>query len=147
MLLAVLETRCGVNLGNRDVYLNVAGGLRIQEPAADLAVAAALMSALTDQALPKASLFCGEVGLSGEVRGVTHLEARLKEAQKLGFESAYIPTQGSSKIKTTATKSLEVMRLGTLQELASFFNTTSQNTPRNQPNSNVNLPEEPKRYG
>lgn len=147
MLLAVLETRCGVNLGNRDVYLNVAGGLRIQEPAADLAVAAALMSALTDQALPKASLFCGEVGLSGEVRGVKHLEARLKEAQKLGFKSAYIPTQGSSKIKTTATKSLEVMRLGTLQELASFFNTTSQNTPRNQPNSNVNLPEEPKRYG
>lgn len=129
MLLAVLETRCGVNLGNRDVYLNVAGGLKIQEPAADLAVAAALMSALTDQPLPKASLFCGEVGLSGEVRGVTHLEARLKEAQKLGFKSAYIPTQGSSKVKP---KSLEIMRLGTLQDLAAFFNTQQQNSQNKQ---------------
>lgn len=143
MLLAVLETRCGVNLGNRDVYLNVAGGLRIQEPAADLAVAAALLSALTDQPLPKASLFCGEVGLSGEVRGVTHLEARLKEARKLGFESVYIPTQGSSKIKTNTTKSLEIMRLGTLQELAGFFNTSQQQ--HNKPNSDIK--EEKKRYG
>ena len=127
MLLAVLETRCGVNLGNRDVYLNVTGGLRIQEPAADLTVAAALMSALTDQPLPKASFFCGEVGLSGEVRGVSHLDARLKEAQKLGFESTYIPAQGSSKVKT---KGLDIIRLKTLQELASFFNTPShQNTP------------------
>ncbi len=145
MLLAVLETRCGVNLGNRDVYLNVAGGLRIQEPAADLAVAAALMSALTDQALPKASLFCGEVGLSGEVRGVTHLESRLKEAQKLGFESAYIPTQGSSKLKTASATSLEIMRLGTLQELANLFNTQPQKNPQNQPD--LKGQEEQKKYG
>ncbi len=142
MLLAVLETRCGVNLGNRDVYLNVTGGLRIQEPAADLAVAAALMSALTDQPLPKASFFCGEVGLSGEVRGVSHLEARLKEAQKLGFESSYIPDQGSSKIKT---KGLEIMRLKTLQELASFFNTQQQSNP--SPSNSDVISQEDRHYG
>lgn len=127
MLLAVLETRCGVNLGNRDVYLNVAGGLRIQEPAADVAVAAALLSALTDQPLPKASLFCGEVGLSGEVRGVTHLDARLKEAQKLGFESAYLPHQGSSKVTTTG---MHLTRFKTLPELAALFKgPTQKQTP------------------
>lgn len=124
MILAVLETRCGVNLGNRDVYLNVAGGLRIQEPAADLAVAAALISALCDDPLPKGSLFCGEIGLSGEVRGISHLDGRLKEAKKLGFSSAYIPHQGSSKLPKTISASTEitVSRLKTLTDLASLFN-------------------------
>ncbi len=121
MLLAVLETRCSVNLSNRDVYLNIAGGLRTQEPAADLAVAAALISALCDTPLPKASLFCGEVGLSGEVRGVTHLDARLKEAKKLGFKSVYIPHQGSNKVKINGTDGLQVSKLKALSELASLF--------------------------
>lgn len=123
MVLAVLETRCGVNLGNRDVYLNVAGGLRIQEPAADLAVAAALISALCDDPLPKGSLFCGEIGLSGEIRGISHLDQRLKEAQKLGFTSAYIPYQGSVKIAETyhGKKEFSISPLKTLTDLASLF--------------------------
>ena len=91
MVLAVLETRCGLVFGSSDVYLNVAGGLRIGEPAADLAVAAALVSSLTDQPAPPASVIFGEIGLSGEVRAVGQMDARLKEAAKLGFERALCP--------------------------------------------------------
>ena len=95
MLLAVLESRCGLALGGRDVYLNVAGGLRIGEPAADLAVAAALVSALFDRPVPPAAALFGEVGLAGEVRAVGHTEARLKEAAKLGFEQVIMPVAGA----------------------------------------------------
>ena len=91
MLLAVLETRCGLRLNASDVYLNIAGGLRIAEPAADLAVAAALVSAVTDQPTDPGMVFFGEVGLSGEVRQVAQAESRLKEAQKLGFGAACLP--------------------------------------------------------
>ncbi len=91
MLLAVLDARCGLRLGASDVYLNVAGGLRITEPAADLAVAAALASAATGQPTHAGAVYFGEVGLSGEVRQVAQAEARLKEAQKLGFERAVLP--------------------------------------------------------
>ncbi|MBV8401948.1 MAG: DNA repair protein RadA, partial [Acetobacteraceae bacterium] len=91
MLLAVLETRCGLRLNATDVYLNVAGGLRITEPAADLAVAAALASAASGRASSPGTVYFGEVGLSGEVRQVAQAEARLKEAAKLGFDSACLP--------------------------------------------------------
>lgn len=122
MVLAVLETRCGINIGMRDIYLNVAGGLRIQEPAADLAVAAALLSALTDQPLPEATFFCGEVGLSGELRNVAHLEQRLKEAEKLGFKKAYIPFQRKETKKSTSLATeLELYPLRTLNDFTSFF--------------------------
>ncbi|RZJ18152.1 MAG: DNA repair protein RadA [Brevundimonas sp.] len=91
MLLAVLEARCGLGFGDRDVYLNVAGGLRINEPAADLAAAAALISSATDMPLPQGCVVFGEIGLSGEVRAVGRAEARLREAQKLGFDHALTP--------------------------------------------------------
>ncbi|WP_135467868.1 DNA repair protein RadA [Crenalkalicoccus roseus] len=91
MLLAVLEARCGLSLGANDVYLNIAGGLRIAEPAADLAVAAALVSAATDRPTEADTVYFGEVGLSGEVRQVAQAEARLREAQKLGFAAAVLP--------------------------------------------------------
>ncbi len=92
MVLAVLEARAGVALGGRDIYLNVAGGLRISEPAADLAAAAALVSSLEGAAAPPGSVWFGEIGLTGEVRPVAHGDARLREAQKLGFEAAVIPS-------------------------------------------------------
>ncbi|HEX4183796.1 MAG TPA: DNA repair protein RadA [Caulobacteraceae bacterium] len=85
MVLAVLEARCGLGFGGRDVYLNVAGGLRINEPAADLAAAAALISSSLDIALPQDCVVFGEVSLSGDVRPVSRMESRLKEAAKLGF--------------------------------------------------------------
>jgi DNA repair protein RadA/Sms len=91
MIIAVLEARSGVALGSNDVYLNVAGGLRIQEPAADLAVAAALMSALSGDPVPADTVVFGEIGLSGEVRPVAQREVRLKEAGKLGFKTAWAP--------------------------------------------------------
>ncbi len=91
MVLAVLEARCGVAIGPNDVYLNVAGGLKISEPAADLAVAAALVSALTGVPVPADMVVCGEIGLSGEVRAVSQLDQRLKEAGKLGFAHALVP--------------------------------------------------------
>ena len=91
MLTAVLEARCGVPLSGRDIFLNVAGGLKISEPAADMAVAAALISSVTGQPLPTRCVFFGEVALSGELRQVAQSESRLKEAQKLGFDLAMMP--------------------------------------------------------
>jgi DNA repair protein RadA/Sms len=95
MVLAVLEARCGLSFGNRDVYLNVAGGLRITEPAADLAAAAALASSALDMPLPQDCVVFGEVSLSGEVRPVSRMEMRMKEAAKLGFGQALGPSSGT----------------------------------------------------
>ena len=122
MLLAVLETRCGLRLSASDVYLNVAGGLRVSEPAADLAVAAALASAACDQPAPPGMVFFGEVGLSGEVRQVTQAESRLKEAQKLGFESACLPrrvARGNRPLAAPAGLRLE--EIGHLSDLIRRF--------------------------
>jgi DNA repair protein RadA/Sms len=91
MVLAVLEAHCGVRLSGHDVYLNVAGGLRIQEPAADLAAAAALVSSLAHAPLPADAVYFGEISLSGAVRPVAQTAPRLKEAQKLGFTKAVVP--------------------------------------------------------
>lgn len=91
MVLAVLEAHCGVRFAQNDVYLNVAGGYRITEPAADLAVAAALVSSLTGLALPADCVYFGEISLSGAVRPVAHATSRLKEAEKLGFVQAVLP--------------------------------------------------------
>ena len=91
MILAVLEARCGLSFSSAEVYLNVAGGYRVSDPAADLAVAAALVSALTERPLPADAVAFGEVALSGEVRPVAHGAQRLKEAAKLGFERALVP--------------------------------------------------------
>ena len=89
MILAVLETKCGVRIGANDIYLNVAGGLKINEPGADLAVAAALISSLTDSPLSHDSVYFGEISLSGGVRPVVHTGIRLREAGKLGFTTAH----------------------------------------------------------
>jgi DNA repair protein RadA/Sms len=93
MIIAVLETRCGLALGGYDIYLNVAGGLRINEPAADLAVATALVSSMSDEPVPADAVVFGEIGLSGEVRAVSQRDLRLKEAAKLGFRQAWVPRQ------------------------------------------------------
>ena len=90
MLLAVLEKRFGFRLGTQDVFLNIAGGLRVEDPAIDLAVIAALISSQQDIPLPGTSAFAGEVGLSGEIRAVNRVEQRIAEAEKLGFDGIYI---------------------------------------------------------
>ncbi|WP_339693620.1 DNA repair protein RadA [Celeribacter baekdonensis] len=96
MILAVLESRCGIPFAGLDVYLNVAGGMKVSEPAADLAVAAALISAREDQALPKDCVVFGELSLSGSLRPVGQTENRLKEAKKLGFSSAIAPARSKA---------------------------------------------------
>lgn len=107
MILAVLESRCGLNFATSEVYLNIGGGYRISDPAADIAVAAALISALADKPVPDASVFFGEVSLSGEVRPVAHGNIRLREASKLGFNKAIAPAQkdapGDISVQTLAT--------------------------------------------
>ncbi|MCP5388022.1 MAG: DNA repair protein RadA [Novosphingobium sp.] len=97
MLLAVLEARCGLNFSSAEVYLNVAGGYRLTDPAADLAVAAALVSALADKPLAADAVWFGEVSLAGEIRPVAHSAIRLREAAKLGFASAYGPGEAGAR--------------------------------------------------
>ncbi|MGH7110476.1 MAG: DNA repair protein RadA [Stellaceae bacterium] len=115
MITAVLDARCGLSLGANDIYLNVAGGLRIAEPAADLAVAAALISALGETPVPADAVVFGEIALSGEVRRVGHTEARLKEAQKLGFAKAWMPPRASGRAE--AGDGLTILAIGHLGEL------------------------------
>ncbi len=91
MLLAVLEKRCGMRFGTMDVFLNIAGGLKIVDPSMDLAVVAALVSSLQDIPVNKKMAFAGEVGLSGEIRGVSRMEQRVQEANRLGFTDIFIP--------------------------------------------------------
>ena len=101
MLLAVLEARCGLRLNAADVFLNVAGGLRVNEPAADLAVAAAIASAASDRPTSPGTVYFGEVGLSGEVRQVAQAEARLKEAAKLGIRRRLPASPGCTREPTS----------------------------------------------
>jgi DNA repair protein RadA/Sms len=91
MILAVLDARAGLGVSAHDVYLNVAGGLKVGEPAADLAAAAALLSSFTGRSLPRDCVFFGEISLSGDVRPASQAELRLKEAVKLGFTHAIVP--------------------------------------------------------
>jgi DNA repair protein RadA/Sms len=126
MVLAVLEARCGVKIGANDIYLNVAGGLRIAEPAADLAVAAALVSALTFEPVPAETVVFGEIGLSGEVRAVGQAEARLKEAAKLGFGQAWIPPRRGR----TGDGTIAISEIADLRQLVSRFDDTARRAPR-----------------
>ncbi len=114
MILAVLEARCGLVLGTHDVYLNVAGGLKISDPAADLAVAAALVSSFSGVALEPGNIFFGEVSLSGGIRPVGHMAARLKEAEKLGFTHASVPTKLGSDAEETGLQMEVVAHLSEL---------------------------------
>jgi DNA repair protein RadA/Sms len=116
MITAVLDARCGLSVGANDIYLNIAGGLRIVEPAADLAVAAALVSALTETPFPADTVVFGEIGLSGRVRPVGHTEARLKEAAKLGFTEAWIPARPAGR-RGSSGEGLTTSSIGHLSEL------------------------------
>jgi DNA repair protein RadA/Sms len=121
MVIAVLEARCGLQIGARDIYLNVAGGLRITEPAADLAVASALVSALTMEPMPADTVVFGEIGLSGEVRQVGQTDARLKEAAKLGFTTAMIPSRHGRAKERGAEPGLAIRELEHLRQLVAMF--------------------------
>lgn len=116
MIIAVLNARCKMFLHDKEVYLNIAGGLRIQEPSADLAVAASLISSIVNLPLPALSIICGEVALSGEIRNISHDDLRLKEAQKLGFKKAIMPKNGHYSYHD-----IEIIKLGHVRELRDIF--------------------------
>ena len=118
MVMAVLDARCGYSLGPLDVYLNVAGGLRISEPAADLAVAAALISSQSGDAIPAGTVVFGEIGLSGEIRPVSRLDLRLKEASKLGFTHAIVPARHSTRAPKADNTDIHITEIGHIRDLA-----------------------------
>lgn len=116
MLLAVLEKRAGFALGQQDVFLNIAGGIRVDDPAIDLAVVAAIMSSYEDVAVPADVCFAGEVGLSGEIRAVSRIEQRIQEADRLGFKEIFI-SKYNTKGLDTARYGIKVYTIGRLEEL------------------------------
>jgi DNA repair protein RadA/Sms len=126
MILAVLEARAGVAIGPNDVYLNVAGGLKVREPAADLAVAAALLSSLTDTVIPPGTAIFGEIALSGAIRPVGQTEGRLKEAQKLGLKEAIIAHTADP----AAVKGLKVKTIETIADLVAWAASQDKGTRR-----------------
>ncbi|MDE7412991.1 MAG: DNA repair protein RadA [Muribaculaceae bacterium] len=115
MLLAVLEKRARFKLGQKDVFLNIAGGLKVVDPALDMSVIAAIMSSNFDIAIPRDTVFAGEVGLSGEIRTVTRIEQRVAEAQKLGFKTIFIPKGNLKGIKDTF--SIRIVEVGKVEEV------------------------------
>ena len=119
LLLAVLEKREGLAMGGQDVFLNIAGGVRIEEPAADLGIAAAIASSLYDVPADKYGVLIGEVGLGGEIRGVSRLETRLKECAKLGFERAIVPSKSLQGFVLPS--NIEIIGVQTVSEVLELF--------------------------
>ena len=116
MIIAVLEKRTGFSFGSVDVYVNIVGGLRIDEPAADLAVAMALYSGLVDRVIPEKLMVFGEVGLGGEVRAVSHVRERVKEGARLGFEKCIMPKQSFSSLSKTENYGIQIIGVNTLEQ-------------------------------
>ena len=115
MLLAVLEKRVGFKLSQKDVFLNIAGGLKISDPACDLAIIAAILSSNFDSSLPANIAFAGEIGLSGEIRPVSQIEKRISEAAKLGMEKIFISSFNKPEEKKY--KGLQVIQISTVADL------------------------------
>lgn len=117
MLLAVMEKRCGFRLGAKDVFLNIAGGLKVNDPSIDLAVVAAVLSSSEDLSLPSRTCFAAEVGLSGEIRPVMRTEQRIAEAAKLGFKRIFISEHSAQSLSVP--KGIEVLRISKVQGMLS----------------------------
>ncbi|MEE4215419.1 MAG: magnesium chelatase domain-containing protein, partial [Bacteroidales bacterium] len=115
MLLAVLEKRAGFKLGIKDVFMNIAGGLRVSDPAIDMAVISAVLSSNLDIAVERKTCFAGETGLSGEIRPVSHIDQRIKEASRLGFSKIYISRY--SRTGGSAKQNIDVIRVTRVEEL------------------------------
>jgi len=119
MLLAVLEKRCGYYFGKYDVFLNIAGGLKVIDPGNDLAIAAALISSLLDIPIPNDYAFAGEIGLSGEIRAIQRVDRRILEAEKLGFKSIFVPKKSAKSLKgkSFGIEVVAISKLGELRDL------------------------------
>ena len=117
LILAVLEKRLGLKFSANDVYLNVIGGMQLDEPATDLAVALAMISSMTDVVIPDTLIAIGEIGLSGECRGISNLEQRVKEAARLGFTEAVIPFRNAEKLDSTISKTIKIIPVKNIFDL------------------------------
>ena len=137
LILAVLEKRCGLNSGTLDVYLNIVGGFRLDEPAGDLPVALALYSSLVDRALPDKLIAIGEVGLAGEIRNVSHIVKRVEEARRMGFEVCIVPKQALSALPKSS-KSLRIFGVSSLRQAFSALGRLEQETLDKQKEGNAN---------
>jgi DNA repair protein RadA/Sms len=116
LLLAVLEKRAGYFMGNLDVYINIVGGLRLDDPACDLAVALAVVSSLTDRPIGDDTLAIGEVGLGGEVRSINNLDARVREAVRIGFRRVILPKHSLSQLNTSEFSQITLQGVAYLRE-------------------------------
>ena len=116
MLLAVLEKRAGFKYGMQDVFLNIAGGLKVTDPAVDLAIISALISSLDDVVIKRSMCFAGEVGLSGEIRAINYIDRRVQEAQRLGFKKIIIPKPNLTKM-VSETQDIEIIAVSRVDEL------------------------------
>ncbi len=114
MLLAVLEKKCGLKLNAKDVFLNITGGIHIDDPAADLAIIASVMSSLFDVSIDSNTCFAGEIGLSGEIRPVSRIEQRINEAKKLGFKRIFISSYNPKDLNITG---IEIIRISKIEKL------------------------------
>ena len=114
LLMAVLEKRLGLQIGNCDAYVNIAGGIKIQEPAIDLGIAMAIVSSYKNRAIDSGVIAIGEVGLSGEVRAVSQIQGRVQEAKKLGFTTCIIPRVCMDSVKEM--KGIKIIGVGNVRE-------------------------------
>jgi DNA repair protein RadA/Sms len=120
MLLAVLEKRCGFKLGTKDVFLNIAGGIKVIDPATDLAVVSAILSSNMDIPIPRNICFAGEIGLTGEVRPVTRIEQRISEAEKIGFKN-FVISKNNQKDARRNSGNINIIPISKIEELARFL--------------------------
>lgn len=123
MLLAVLEKRCGFKLSTKDVFLNIAGGIRVADPATDLSIVSAILSSNIDIPVESKICFAGEIGLSGEIRPVNRIEQRVSEAEKLGFKSIVISKNNLKAAKSIA-KSIHIEALSKIEQLGQLLFTS-----------------------
>jgi DNA repair protein RadA/Sms len=118
MLLAILEKKCGLRMGMQDVFVNIAGGLRVEDPGIDLSIIAAIVSSYENVAIDSKIAFIGEVGLSGEIRAVSRIEQRITEAEKLGFKTVYLSKFNKLPVPNNKIK---IIQVGKLDELLSLL--------------------------
>ena len=126
LLIAVLEKRMGLKFYENDVYLNVAGGIQLDEPSADLSIAMALISGITDKVIPDNLIAFGEIGLSGEVRAVSHIEYRVKEAIRLGFTKIILPAKSLTK-NIVVPKDVEVVGVSNIYQVLLHMRSKEKN--------------------
>ena len=120
LLCAILEKKGGLDLYGHDIFLNIAGGIRVDEPALDLGVIAALASSMLEKPVPPDTVVCGEVGLAGEIRAVAHIDLRIRESQRLGFSQFILPKTNFD--RCGAGSSLELRGVASIQEFLELIN-------------------------